>query len=157
MFGPGVATCPWLRSGLVDPAPVSPLAPTHAPVPLLVAAGVTGLEAAALVVLSVAEVFSLTSGKLTMGVSTSLFFLVYGVALGAFGWLLGRRQSWPRAPIVLTQLIQLGVAWSFRSGATTAVSAVLILLAVVVLVGVFHPASLRALADPEEEEPTSLT
>jgi hypothetical protein len=130
------------------------MAPTHTPVPLLVAAGVTGLEALALVVLSVAEIFSLTSSKLTMGVSTSLFFLVYGLALGAFGWLLGRRHSWTRAPVVLTQLIQLGVAWSFRSGATTAVSALLAVLAAVVLVGVFHPASLRALVDPEEE-PTS--
>ena len=133
---------------------MSPVAPSHAPVPLLVAAGVTALEALALVVLSVAEVFALTSSKLTMGVSTSLFFLVYGLALGAFAWLLGRRHSWTRAPIVLTQLIQLGVAWSFRSGGTTAVSALLTVLAVVVLVGVFHPASLRAL-DDTEQEPTS--
>jgi hypothetical protein len=122
-------------------------------VPLLVAAAVTGVEALALVVLSVAEVFSLTSSKLTMGVSTSLFFLVYGVALGVFAWLLSRRHAWTRAPVVLTQLIQLGVAWSFRSGATTAVSALLTVLAVAVLVGLFHPASLHALADPEEETP----
>jgi hypothetical protein len=120
-------------------------------VPLLLAAGVTGLEAVVLVVLAVAEVFSLASSKLTMGVSTSLFFVVYGVALGVFAWLLGRLHSWTRAPVVLTQLIQLGVAWSFRSGATTAVAALLAVLAVVVLAGIFHPASVRALADPEEE------
>jgi len=46
------------------------------------------------------------------------------------------------------------VAWSFREGATTFVSVLLTVVAVVVLAGVFHPASLRALAQADEEDQT---
>ena len=55
---------------------------------------------------------------------------------------------------MLAQLIQLGVAWSFREGATTFVSVLLTVVAVVVIAGVFHPASLRALAQADAEDQT---
>jgi hypothetical protein len=119
------------------------------PAPLRVACALVGLEAVALVVFGVVELGSVESSKLTMGVTTSLFFAVYGVGLGVFAWLLHRRQSWTRAPVVLAQLIQLGVAWSFRSGNTAFVSVLLSVVAVVVLAGIFHPASLRALAEED--------
>ena len=114
------------------------------PPPLVVACSLVALEAVSLVIFGVVELRSLETSKLTMGLTTSLFFAVYGVGLAVFAWLLYRLQSWTRAPVVLAQLIQLGVAWSFRSGATAFVSVVLTVVAVVVLVGVFHPASLRA-------------
>ena len=124
------------------------------PAPLVVAVSVVALEALLLVLFGLAELRSLSATKATMGITTSLFFAVYGVGLGVFAWLLYRRQSWVRAPVVLAQLIQLGVAWSFREGATTFVSVLLTVVAVVVLVGVFHPASLRALAEVEEQDQT---
>ena len=114
------------------------------PLPLVVACSLVALEAVSLVVFGLVELRSLETGKLTMGLSTSLFFAVYGAGLAVFAWLLYRLQSWTRAPVVLAQLIQLGVAWSFRSGGTAVVSVLLTVVAVVVLVGVFHPASLRA-------------
>ena len=53
-----------------------------------------------------------------------------------FAWLLHRLQSWARAPVVLAQLIQLGVAWSFRGGGDTAVVVgAAAVVAVVVLAG----------------------
>jgi hypothetical protein len=125
---------------------------THRPpLPLRIASVLAALEGLGLVLYAFAVLASFSGARATMGVTTAVFFLVYGVGLGLAAWALWRAQSWARAPIVLAQLIQLGVAWSFRSGATTAVSALLAVLAAVVLVGVFHPASLRALADPEEE------
>ena len=123
------------------------------PPPLVVAASLVAVEAVSLVIFGVVELRSLESSKLAMGITTALFFAVYGVGLGVFAWLLYRRQSWVRAPVVLAQLIQLGVAWSFRSGGTSFVSALLLVVAVVVLAGVFHPASLRALAEPDPDEP----
>jgi hypothetical protein len=117
------------------------------PLPLVVACSLVGLEAVSLVVFGLVELRSLETGKLTMGLSTSLFFAVYGAGLAVFAWLLYRLQSWTRAPVVLAQLIQLGVAWSFRSGGTAVVSVLLTVVAVVVLVGVFHPASLRAVEE----------
>jgi hypothetical protein len=116
----------------------------RAPAALVAAASLAGLEALLLVLFGLAELRSLTASKATMGITTSLFFAAYGVGLGWCAWRLRRLESWPRAPIVLAQLIQLGVAWSFRGGDTTAVAAALAVLAVLVLVGVFHPASLRA-------------
>jgi hypothetical protein len=131
---------------VTTPAQPSPPSPDRhrVPTPLVVACALVALEAVALVVFGVVELGSLEGGKLTMGLTTSLFFAVYGAGLAVFAWLLYRLQSWTRAPVVLAQLIQLGVAWSFRSGGTAVVSVLLTVAAVAVLVGVFHPASLRA-------------
>jgi hypothetical protein len=124
------------------------------PPPLVVAASLVAVEAAMLVVFGVVELRSLETSKLTMGVTTSLFFGVYGAGLGFCGWQLYRLRSWTRAPVVLAQLIQLGVAWSFREGATTFVSVLLTVVALVVLAGIFHPAALRALAQADGEDQT---
>ena len=115
------------------------------PAPLVAAAWVVALEAILLVLFGLAELRALTSSKATMGITTSLFFAVYGVGLGWFAWQLRRLVSWTVAPVVLAQLIQLGVAWSFRGGSTTAVAVALVVLGALVLAGIFHPASLKAL------------
>jgi hypothetical protein len=122
----------------------------RAPLPLLVAVTLVGLEALSLVVYGLVQLPALTSERATMVITSTLFFVVYGVALGVFGWQLRRLRSWTRAPVVLAQLIQLGVAWSFRGGTTTGLAAALAVVAVVVLAGVFHPVSLRAVetSDP---------
>jgi hypothetical protein len=129
--------------------PVQPPLPgphdPRTPAPLVVAASLVGLEAVLLVLFGLAELRSVSSSRATLGITTTLFFAVYGVGLGYFGWQLRRLESWPRAPIVLAQLIQLGVAWNFRGGSTTFVAVVLAVLALLVLAGIFHPASLRAL------------
>jgi hypothetical protein len=103
------------------------------------------LEAVALVVYGVVQLGSLSSDRMTMGVTNVLFFVVYGVGLAACAWQLLRLRSWARAPVVLAQLIQVLIAWSFRGGTTTSLAAALGLVAVLALVGVFHPSSTRAL------------
>ena len=121
------------------------------PAPLVVAASLVAVEGLLLIAFAVLELANLDSDRLTMGATTSLFFLVYGAGLLLCAWALSRRQSWARSPVVLTQLIQLGMAYSFWGGDTTLVAIGIAVVAVVVLVGVFHPASLDALAphDPE--------
>ena len=117
-----------------------------APTPLRIAGAVVLLEALTLVVFSVAELFNLTSERAAMGVSTSLFFVVYAVAISLCAWQMVRLSSWARSPVVLAQLIQLGVAWSFRGGETTWVALVLAVVAAAVLGCIFHPESMHALA-----------
>ena len=129
-----------------------PRPPGTAPAPLIVAGSVVGLEAFALVVFGIVEIATTSSARVTMGVTTAFFFLAYGLGLGACGWLLTRLRSWTRAPVVLAQLIQLGVAWSFKGGAGSAASAGLLVLAVIVLAGVFHPASIDALAEADHAD-----
>lgn len=108
------------------------------------AAFLVGLQAVCLVVYGLLQLPSLGSGRATMVVTTALFFLVYGGALGGFAVLLLRLRSWTRAPIVLAQLIWLGVAWSFRGGSTTDIAVTLAVVALVTLAGVLHPHSVRA-------------
>jgi hypothetical protein len=125
----------------------------HPPLPLRIAAVLAGLEGLILVLYAVAVLVSFSSARATMGVTTAGFFLVYGAGLTAAAFALLRARSWARAPVVLAQLIQLGVAWSFRGGASTAVAVALAVVAVLVLGGVLNPASLRATEEHHEGEP----
>ncbi len=122
----------------------------RAPAPLVVAASLVAVEAVLLVLQGFAEVIAVSGDRLTMGLTTTLFFLMYGGGLAFCAWSVTRLNSWARAPIVVAQLIQLLVAWSFRGGSTTPVAIALALVAVLVLVGIFHPASLAALAETTE-------
>ena len=58
----------------------------HAPAPLVVAASLTGLEALLLVLFGLAELRFLSANRAAMGITTSMFFVVYGVGLGYFAW-----------------------------------------------------------------------
>ena len=119
------------------------------PAPLTVAASLVAVEGGLVVLLAVAELASLNSSRLTMGVTTAVFFAAYGAALLGCAVLLVRRVSFARSPALLAQLIQLGLAWSFRGGATTWVAVVLALVALVVIAGLLHPTSMDALAETE--------
>jgi hypothetical protein len=117
------------------------------PAPLVVAASLVAVEGGLLLMYALMELGSLTSGRLTMGLTTAAFFAAYGAGLVVCTWQLTRGQSWARSPIMLAQLIQLGVAWSFVGGRTTWVAVALAVVAVVVIAGILHPASLEALSD----------
>jgi hypothetical protein len=105
------------------------------------------VEGVVLILYGLSLIGAVDKSRLAMGVTTPVFFVLYGAGLGFCAWKVFRLHSWARSPIVLAQLIQLGLAWSFVGGTGTAVTVVLALVAVLVLVGIFHPASLRALAD----------
>ena len=100
-----------------------------------------------LAIVGLAEVVAIEGERLAMGVTTALFFVAYGAGLGFCAWAVTRLRSWARSPIVLAQLIQLGVAWSFRG--TTWVALSLAGVALVVVAGLFHPASLDALSEKD--------
>jgi len=122
------------------------------PAPLKVAASLTAVEAVLLLIYAVAELVSLSPGKVAVTLTTTVFFALYGGALLICAWGLVGGRSWARSPVVLAQLIQLGVAWSFRGGDTTVVAVVLAVVSLIVLVGVLHPASLAHLDDAPEPE-----
>jgi hypothetical protein len=113
--------------------------------PLTVAASLVAIQGALLLAVAVLELVSISSERLALGVSTTVFFAVYGAALLLCAWALTRRQGWPRGPVLLTQLIQLGLAWNLREVALAAV--LLTVAAVIVLAGMLHPSSIEALSD----------
>jgi hypothetical protein len=108
-----------------------------------VAASLAAVEGLVIGILGIAELVHLSSGRLTMGVTTAVFFAAYAVGLVFCAWQVSRCTPWARSPLVLSQLIQLGIAWNFRD--LPAVAIALAVVAVVVLGGLFHPASMKAL------------
>jgi hypothetical protein len=112
---------------------------------LRAAAVVCLLEAAAVTVMGVVELASFNSAHAVVSVTTAIFFLLYAVALGLAGRGLANARSWTRAPLVLAQLIQLGLAWSFVGGGTAWIAVLLAVPAVFVTVVLFTPATTEAL------------
>lgn len=102
-----------------------------------------------IVLLALAQLASLTQGRLTMGLTTALFLAAYGAGLVWAAWAVTGRATWARGPILLAQLIQLGVAWNYWGSSTAVVCVVVALVAAVVMAGMLHPASVAAL-DPRE-------
>ena len=119
------------------------------PAPLVAAASLVAVEAVLLLGYAVLELVSVSSDRVEVALTTSVFFAAYGALLLACAWAITRGRSWARSPIVLTQLIQLGVAWSFRGANTTLVAIALAAVALVVLAGLLAPSSVDALSEEE--------
>jgi len=124
--------------------------PRPAPPATLVGAAVlVGLEGLVLGVLAVLEVVALETGRLTLGITTALFFLILGAALLFCAWGLFRVGSWARGPVVAVELIGVLLSFSFWGGETTLVAVVILLVSLAALAGVLHPTSTTALAADE--------
>jgi hypothetical protein len=112
----------------------------------VVAAVLVGLEGLLVLGLTVLELLSVSGERLALGISTALFFALLGAGLLLCAVALLRVRSWARSPVVAAQLIGLLLSFSFWGGETTPVAVVIAVVSALVLVGVLHPASTRALA-----------
>jgi len=119
---------------------------------LRLAALVCLFEAAALVAMGVVELVSLDSDRLVVGVTTTIFFLVYAVGLALAARGLARVRSWSRAPLLLAQLIQIGLAWSFHGTHTDWVAGLLAVPATFVAVVLVLPSTTVALYGPPGQD-----
>lgn len=106
---------------------------------------VVAVEAVGLVVLAVAEFVKLDQARPSGGIVTGAFFLMYAVGLALCARGLAHLHSWSRGPVVLAQLIELGVAWSFFGNKTYWLSVLLAVPALAVLVVMFSPSTTEAL------------
>ena len=120
------------------------------PAPLVVAASLAGLEGLLVLAYAVVLAHDIDSQRVTMGVTTSLFFGLLAGLLVCCAWYVVQRRTWARSPIVVVQVMALGLAWNFLGGSTTWISCVLAVVAVVVLAGLLHPASIAARADDRD-------
>jgi hypothetical protein len=121
------------------------------PSPLVVAASLAAVEGGLVVLFGLAELRSLSPERLSTGLALSVFFVGYGAALVFCSWQLSRARTWARGPVLLSQLLQLLVAWSFWGGSTTWVSISLGVVALIVLAGLLHPQSIDALNDEQPQ------
>jgi hypothetical protein len=110
-------------------------------------AALVALEAVALLILGVTAVFTVNADRVVLGATNAAFFLGCGIGLGTCARGLARLRSWSRGPVVLTQLIQLGIAWSFAGRDTAWLAVALAVPALLVLAVVLAPATTSALYD----------
>jgi hypothetical protein len=109
------------------------------------AAALVGVEALSLLVFATAALFTIDSDRIVLGATNAAFFFVYGLGLGLCARGLARLRSWCRGPIVLAQIIQLGIAWSFAGQGTVWLSVALTVPALLVLACVLAPSTTHAL------------
>ncbi len=121
---------------------------------LRAAALVVGAEAVALAAFGVAEFTGLDQDRPSVALTTGAFFVLYAVGLAFAARALGSLRSWARGPVVLAQLIQLGVAWSFHGHETDWVALLLAVPAVGVLIVVLAPATTALLYRGSEDDDT---
>ncbi len=117
------------------------------PAPLVVAASLAAVEGLLVMAYGVLLAADIHADRAAMGVTSALFFVLLGAVLVACAWSVVHVRTWARSPVVVTQVLALGLAWNFLGGSTTWVSVVLAVVAVVVLAGLLHPASVEALTD----------
>jgi hypothetical protein len=133
----------------------SPFSRHGAPAPLVTAAGLTLVEGLLTAMYGLGEAAHLSSQRLVMGVTTSVFFVLYGAAMMLCAWGLNRLRTWARGPVLLAQLIFLGLAWNFRQGGTLPLAVAMAVPAAVVLVGMLLPSSVDALEHGPRDESSS--
>ena len=117
------------------------------PPPLVVALSLAGLEGLLVLAYGVLEAANVHAARAAMGVTTAVFFVLLGGAVVACAWLVAHGRAGARSPVIVVQVIVLGLAWDLRSGASTWVALGLALVAAVVLVGLLHPDSIAAFTD----------
>ena len=124
------------------------------PLTIVLAATLLALEGLAGLAYAVLELGQVRMSRAEVGLGVAVLMAVFGLVLllVARGVFQGKR--WSRGPAVVTQLILLPLAWSFKGGATTWVSVLLAVLAITALVGLIHPRSTAVFiaSTPEEED-----
>lgn len=111
------------------------------------AAAVVAVESLTFLVLAVLEAADVSSERVGLGVGTTLFLLVIGGGIAWAAWRVTEGDAWARSPLVLSQIILLGLAWNFR-GDPPWLSPLVAAPAVVVLAALLSPPVTRALSGP---------
>ncbi len=125
-------------------------------IPLLTAAVVVAGQALVFIVLAVLDLGGLVPGRIGVGIGIGVLLLVMGLGLLAAAWGLAHAAHGARGPVVVAQLIGLGLAWSLRTpdantGDNRAVAAAIAVSALVVLGCLATGPARRALADDREQ------
>lgn len=115
------------------------------PLSLRLAAVFVAVECLLLLVVAVLGLVNPSNVGVAVGLGVIYVVSALGLALAAVG--LWERRSWGRAPVVLAQLVVVGMAWDIRHDAI-ALSICGLVIGAAVLACVLHPASTRALSDP---------
>jgi hypothetical protein len=131
----------------------APEAPRSAPLPLLGAAVLAGLEGVAMIVGAVVNLLHVEPGHRSLAVGIAVVFSAYGVLLVTAGLGLVRLRTWARGPVLFSQLVVLLTAWGSRGVPVAAVA--LALAGIAAIAGLVHPASIAALEASRDQDSSS--
>lgn len=125
-------------------------------IPLGIAAVVVALQGLVFVALAVLDLTGLVPGRIAVGLGIGVLLLLLGAGLVAAAVGLVRGAHVARGPVVVAQLIGLGLAWSLRNpdantGDNRAVGIAIAVSALVVLGCLATGPARRALADDHGE------
>ena len=115
-----------------------------------VAAGVVTLESLASIGLGVLDLADTSSELLGLGLGAGTLLIVYGLGQLFAAWRVGQGARWARAPLVVTQLIQLLLSRDVRSDDLPWLTPALAVSALVVLGCLLAPPVTRALSREQQ-------
>lgn len=101
-------------------------------------------QALVLTAIALLDLSETGTDRLAVGLGGSVILAAYGVALATAGWFFLQWREWTRGLILVTQLVQLGLAWNTRGSDPGWLAPVLAIIAVTVLAGVFSRPVTRA-------------
>jgi hypothetical protein len=108
---------------------------------LTLAGSLLGLEALAALAFGLWDTTQIRASRAVVGVGVAVLMLGFGLMLVIVARGVLRARHWSRGPAVVTQLILLPIAWSFREPPTTGVAVLLGVVTVAALVAILHPRS----------------
>jgi hypothetical protein len=108
-------------------------------------------QALALLGLAGAEAVHLRFSRPAVALTSAAFFALCALSLIVCVRGLWRLSQWVRSPILLAQVIGLLLAYSLWNGGFRAAAAVVAVPSAIALIGLFHPASTRALFGTDED------
>lgn len=122
------------------------------PAPLMLVAVLAGLQSLFLIGLAIEVFFDVSKENLRLSSGVGLMVLLLGLGLGLAAIGVARSVHIARGPVIVAQLISLGLAWNlFRTDeelpGVTYVGVGLTIFAVVVLAALMTPSAREALAD----------
>lgn len=112
---------------------------------LLVAVAVVWAESLAFGVLVVLDATDLSGSRVGFGIGAGVLLTIYGAGQAWAAWRVSQGDAWARSPLVVTQLIQLLLAWNLRTSDSRWLAAAMAAAAVVALACLLAPPVTRAL------------
>ncbi len=112
---------------------------------LLIAASLVWAESLVFGVLVVLDLADLSGSRIGFGIGAGVLLAAYGAGQAWAAWRVAQGDGWARSPIVVTQLIQLLLAWNLRNIDSKWVAELMVVSALIVLGCLLAPSVTRAL------------
>lgn len=112
---------------------------------MLIAAVVVWAESLVFAVLVVLDAADISSDRVGFGVGAGVLLTAYGAGQAWAAWRVTQGDAWARSPLIVTQLIQLLLAWNLRTSDSAWMAIVMAVAAVIALGCLLAPPVTRAL------------